>query len=518
MKKFTGLVVFLAALVLGSYYGMGYLTEKKVKEDLKLVNQSEGINVEVVNYNRGWFTSEALLNWHLQIPEHEIKTPDGQPKIVAAEDYQLNMPLTIYHGPVIIANKTVKFGLGYAHTDLVLPPKFADQFKNTFTPESTQPKLELSLLVSYLNNSNIDFSVPDFKLVSKNINGGKLDWMGMTSATNVSSDRSKISGNLTVEGLRFVKDKTQTLMSNVTSEYNLHKSPTGIYLGDASLSFPSLSVTMGDQKLLELSQFDVHSDTNIEEGLFHSQLKSSVEKIIVNNKTYGPGVVAIGIRNLDADVLAKINDQVNQMQQGNEQQSQQAVLAILPQLPQLLSRGAEFEVSELSFAMPEGKIEGNLLVSLPKDKAANPFELIQKIQGNGKLKIPTLVLRNILTQSYKQKLSAPQQTQPQNIQQGIVQQMQQQTGQEATTNQTTATIAPTDSTTVNPAPVDPSTVKPAADVMAQAAEMADKQLASMVQSGVLILQGNDYLIEMNFNQGKLMVNGKPFDPAMLKMQ
>ena len=33
MKKFTGLVVILIILVLGSQYGMGYLTEKKVKED-----------------------------------------------------------------------------------------------------------------------------------------------------------------------------------------------------------------------------------------------------------------------------------------------------------------------------------------------------------------------------------------------------------------------------------------------------------------------------------------------------
>ncbi|MBA2657582.1 MAG: YdgA family protein [Tatlockia sp.] len=506
MKKLIGLLIILTALILGSYFAMGYLTEKKVKEDLALVNQSNGLNVQIEKYNRGWFTSDAVFDWHLQIPEHEIKTPDGQSKIVAAEDYQLKMPLRIHHGPIIFAHKTVKFGLGYAHSNLLLPPKMAEQFNNMFRPASTQPHLELSLLVSYLNHTNIDLALPEFKLISKNTDGGELDWLGLTSTTNISSDRNKISGNVTIEGLRFLKDKTTTLMSTVTSEYNLHKAPVagGIYLGDASLSFPALNITMGEKKLLELTQFDVHSDTNIEEGLFNSQFKSSLEKLVVNNKIYGPGVVQIGIKNLEAEALAKINAQVSQMQQGNEQQSQQAVLAILPQLPQLLSKGAEFEVSEFNLVMPEGNVEGNLLITLPKSDTKNPFELIQKVQGNGKLRVPTIVLRNVLTQSYQQKLASPQQQQTQNIQQGIVHQMQLQADQAAATPTTPTQPAATPATATDPA--------------LEAAAMADRQLAAMVQSGVLILQGSDYLIEMSFNQGKLMVNGKPFEPAMLKIQ
>jgi uncharacterized protein YdgA (DUF945 family) len=521
MKKFTGLVVILAVLILGSYYGMGYLTEKKVKENLKLVNQSNGLSVEVENYNRGWFTSLASFNWHLHIPEHVITTAAGQAQTVPAEDYQLRMPVTIHHGPVIFADKTVKFGLGYAHTDLALPPKIAEQFNNTFTSDSTQPKLDLSLLVSYLANTNIDMSVPEFKLVSKNSSGGQLEWLGMTSATSVSSDRNKVAGNITVEGLRFTKDKTKTLMSTITSEYNLHRAQGGIFLGDASLSFPSLDVSLNDKKILAMSQFDVHSDTNIEEGLFNSHFKTSLEKIVVNDKTYGPGNLEVAIRNLDADALTKINEQVNQMQQGNEQQRQQAVLAIIPQLPQLLSKGAEFEISELNFAMPEGKIEGNMLVSLPKTDVANPFELIQKVQGNSKLKIPAVVLRNVLIQSFQQRMAAAQQ-QPQNIQQGIVQQMQQQaTGQPASApGENTNTAPATSTTTPAAATTAPAATPPAneAELTQQATSLADKQLAAMVQSGVLSVQGMDYIIEMSFSQGKLTVNGKPYDPAMLKLQ
>lgn len=502
MKKLTGLIIILVALVLGSYYGMGYLTEKQVKEDLKTVNQSNGLTANLEEYKRGWFTSKAILSWGLHIPEHVVTSADGQSETVAAQDFSMKMPLNIHHGPVIFADKSVKFGLGYAHTEILLPEKFAQQFNNTFSSESTQPKLDLSLFVTYLQNTSIDASIPAFKLIAKQGNG-QLDWFGMTSSTSLSPDMKKVSGNITVDGLKIAKGQIKTDMSSVTSEYNLHKTTSGLYLGDASLSFPSLVVTNDDKKIFELAQFDVHSDTNIEEGLFNSHFKSSIEKIATNDKTYGPGRLEVAIRNLDAEALARINQQANQLQQGPDGQRQQALLAMLPELPQLFSKGAEFEVTELNFVMPQGTIEGNLLVSLPKSETSNPFELIQKIQGNGKLKVPSAVVKDLISESIRQKLLAP--PQPQTIQQGLVQQMQQQ-----------ASVATGGAPTNNATP--PATTIDLNAVAQQASAAADKQIATMIQSGVLAVQGNDYVIEMNLNQGQLMVNGKAFNPGMLKFQ
>lgn len=510
MKKFTGLVVIIAALVLGSYYGMGYLTERKVKEDLNIVNQSNGITAKVEKYKRGWFTSQAVLNWNLFVPEHVVTSTGGQSETVPAENYQMKMPVTIHHGPVIFADKNVKFGLGYAHSKLSLPPKYSEQFSNLFTSESTQPKLDLSMFVSYLNNTSIDISVPAFKLVSRQGNN-QFVWLGMTSATSVSSNLDKVSGNVTIDGIHIKKDPMQTILSGITSEYNLHKTPSGLYLGDASLSFPSLVISNNNKKLFELSQFDVHSNTNIEGGLFSSRFKTSLEKVVANDKTYGPGSLEVAIRNLDADVLAKINEQVNQVQQGSDVERQKALLAMLPELPTLFSKGAEFEITEMHLVMPQGKIEGNMLVSLPKTDASNPFELLKKIQGSGKLKVPTVVLKDLLSESIRQRLMAAKP--PQTIQQGIIQQMQQQPTASQVPNPPSSQAASAAQTAPN-APVSASL----AEIAQQAMTLADQQLASMVQSGILSMQGSVYVIEMSLNQGQLTVNGKPFNPSMLKFQ
>lgn len=512
MKKFTGLVVILAALVLGSYYGMGYLTEKKVRETLDVINQTNGLNVQVAEYNRGWFSSSAVFDWHLQIPEHVMTTANGQSETVPAEEHQLTMPVKVYHGPVIFANHAVKFGFGYAHSVLALPEKVVDRFKSVFTSESIQPKLDLNLFVNFLDKTSIELSVPAFKLIAKEGNG-QFEWKGLSSDTSVSSDMNKIAGSLNVEGFTITKNQLKTVMSSIHSEYNLHRNDAGLYLGDANVSFPSLIVTNNGQEIFELSQFEVQSDTNIENGLFNSHFKTSINKVVANSKTYGPGSLEVAIRNLDADVLAQINQQVNQIQQGNDPQRQQAMLAILPELPRLFSKGAEFEISEMNFTMPQGKIEGKMLLSLPKENIVNPFELVQKIQGNGKLAVPAVVLKDLLTESFRQKLMAP--PSPQTIEQGIVQQMQKQTGQGPNPPAAGA------NNPQNNQPGSTSTPAPApnpAQVEQQSAVLADKQLASMVQSGIIMQKDNDYVIELKLSQGQLTVNGKPFSSEMLKFQ
>lgn len=502
MKKITGLVVILAALVLGSYYGMGYLTEKKVKEDLNIINQSNGLAVKLVDYKRGWFSSKAVLDWTLQVPQRVIQSAEGKSETIPAQDYQMQMPATIYHGPIIFSDKGIKFGLGYANTSLNLPEKYVEQFNNSFTSESTQPTLDLSLFVNYLANSSFDLSVPAFKLFSKK-GDAQFDWLGMTTSTDISSSMDKVDGTISIDGLRVNKDQIKTTMSSITSEYNLHKSPLGFYLGDASLAFPSLVVMSSDKKIFELGQFNLHSDTNIEDGLFSSHFKSSIEKVIANDKTYGPGNIELAIRNLDADVLARINAEINQMQQGPEADRQRAMLAMLPELPKLFAKGAELEIAEMNFVVPEGTIEGNLIVSLPKGDTGNPFQLVQKIHGNGKIKIPAAILKEVMTESNKQKLAAPQD--PQSIQQSIVQQMQQQAANPADSGK--AAVA----TTTTPAVVDPNSP----EVVQQALVTTDKQLAAMVQSGLLTQNGSDYVLEVKLDQGQFMVNGKAFNPAMM---
>ncbi|WP_426741064.1 DUF945 family protein, partial [Pseudomonas aeruginosa] len=51
-----------------------------------------------------------------------------------------------------------------------------------------------------------------------------------------------------------------------------------------------------------------------------------------------------------------------------------------------------------------------------------------------------------------------------------------------------------------------------------ASMQVDKQINELEQSGLITVDGKDYVIEMSLSEGKFTVNGKPFDPSMMKFQ
>jgi len=528
MKKIIGLVVIIAALVLGSYYGMGLVTERTLKKTIEVVNQSNGIFVDIERYDRNWFTSSAVLNWRLHVPERLIKGDNGQSTTVPAKDYTLQMPLVIYHGPVILADGGVRFGLGYAHSDLGMPSAYADKFSNMFTSESIQPHLNVSLFVNYLNNTRLHIGVPSFKLIAKQ-GGDQFEWLGMETDLGVSSNLKKLDGNVEITGVSLKKNQMQVLLGKVNSDYDLHQTDAGIYLGEANLSLPSLVATENTQKIVEVSEFALHSKSDIESGLFNSYFKTSVDKVMAQGKTYGPGLLEMSLKNLDAEALADINQQANRIQQGSDSERQQALIAMLPQLPKLFGKGAQFEISKLSFVLPQGAVEGNLLVSLPKGDTGNPFQLVQKVQGHATFKMPVEMVKNLVMVSVKQKLLSQS-----TVQQAMIEQMKANEAAQATAAPVPAEAATPATAPGAPAPASATTqpadggttppndapaaqpVMTVAEIEQQATVQTTQKLADLVSSGLLSMQGTEYVIELNLTQGQLTVNGKPFSPSMMQ--
>jgi uncharacterized protein YdgA (DUF945 family) len=490
MKKLIGLVVLIAALILGSYYGMGIVTERTLKKSIDVINQSNGLFVDVASFDKGWFKSTTVLNWRMHVPEHLVKNQNGQSTTFPAQDYKVKMPLTIYHGPFILAGHGVQFGLGYASTVIDLPAVYADKFSSVFAKESQRPKLVLKLLVNYLNNSTLYVGLPSFKLVAKN-NGGQMDWYGMDGKISLSSNLRNIDGSMIINGLNFVKDKSKAILGKVTSSYKMQQTDFGLYSGQLSFALPSFVASENGQNVLEMVLLDIQANTDVDAGLFHSFFKTSLDKLITKGQSYGPVVFEMALKNIDAEILGKMNQQVNEIQQGSNSNRQKALFALLPELPKLFSKGPQFEISKLRVVVPEGVVEGDMVISLPKGEGINPFQLVQKIQGQGKLSVPAALVKSLAMASIKQKLLS----QP-TLQQAMVQQLQSNDPTQGEADQSKPTTAE--------------------DLAQQANAQTEQKLSDMVQSGLIVAHGTNYLVEFSLLQGQLSVNGRPFDASMIQ--
>lgn len=493
MKKIIGLVVILVALVLGSFYGMGLVTQRTLIRSVDLMNQSTGLSVTVADYQRHWFKSSAALDVKIHIPERVETNAEGKLESTPAQDFSLAVPVQIIHGPVIYSQSGVMFGLGLATSDLNLPKEVAEKIASQFAEQSIQPKFELSVFVTYLNQSRFQLSVPTFKLVFKEGNG-EVDWLGMKGDMSVSSDLNRFHGQFTLDGIKVVKDKINGEMGSVTSDYSLKKTQDGLFIGEAGFSVPSVSISQDNKPLFSLAQFKARTESSITDNLFEFSFKTSFDKVLAHDKQYGPGLLELSVKNLDAKVLAQLNAQANALKQTAGAQRQQTMFAMLPVLPKLFTQGPSFEISTLKLTMPEGDIDGHFAIALPKSDNINPFQVMQMLEGSGKLQVPSEIVRTVLIESLKQKAVA--ETSPQ--------------------GKMMPQAAPISKDAAAPSlPVDND--KNTADAMQQATAEANKKLAALVEAKLLSVQGSSYVIEFQLSQGKFTVNGQAFDPGTFKL-
>jgi len=474
--------------------------KRQLKRNIEVVNQSTALTVKIAQYTRHWFHSSAVIDVLIHVPEQVETNKEGKSDTTPAQDYTMNVPVTIYHGPVIYTGSHVSFGLGYAESDLNLPKELVEKLSPYLSAESTSPKLKLSVFVDYTNKSRFQVEVPAFKLLAKE-SKDELEWLGMVGDINVSSDLKKISGDITLDGINIIKDKIKGVLGKVTSDYSLHKTEDNLYLGQAGVSIPSLVVTQEDHPLFAVTQLKARTENGVENGLFESTSKMSLDKVVANDKTYGPGLLEISIKNIDAKVLARLNTQVNKMQRTSGAERQQTMFAMLPEIPKLLAQGPRFEISTLKLTVPDGDIDGHFTIALPKTDAVNPFQIMQKIEGDGKFQVPAAIVKRAFIESLKQKATAQA-----SLQSAVMAQMNDDKSMPEVKATATAAVA---------TPAAPDAVNQDA-VVQQATAEADKKLTALVEAKVLVQDGQNILLEFHLAQGKLTLNGHPFDPATFK--
>jgi uncharacterized protein YdgA (DUF945 family) len=484
MKKIIGIVGTVGVLVVGAYYGAGWLTERAFQKTIHDVQVTKGVDVSVVQYNRGLFHSTAMVEWVLHIPAQHNTLQNGQVQTVEATDYVIPVNLSIAHGPVMIGADGVHIGLGYARTQLNIPEKYRNQIYTYFNASSTTlPKLKLSLLINFMNQAKIALNVPEFHL-SMISNEGQFVWSGLTSSSVLSLNLSKMKGQAQLKRAQFNKGPMSMDLEKVSSDYDIRRTALGLYDGTAHFQLNALKIVAQGKTQFGMNQFSISTENIEKSSLFDSHLQAKLESVIVEGQNYGPGVIEMSLTNLDAQVLAKVNHQLQSMNQLSLIARQKVLISLLPELPQLFSKGASFNISQLSFGMPEGELKGELMVTLPKDSTTNPFQIFSHVIGSGHVKVPAKVVRDVMENAVRQKLMQPSTLQPNQPQ-----------------------------TTGTPQPI---VLAQGSNIEQEVKNMTDKRLSSLVESGALVQQGQDYTLDVKLEHGKVVVNGKPFVPAMLE--
>ena len=223
--------------------------------------------------------------------------------------------------------------------------------------------------------------------------------------------------------------------------------------------------------------------SDLNEGALNFKSEISLKKLLLDDKVYGPSTLKWGIRNLDPVAMASINQLEWKMLENNPD-SNLLTLKLLAELPKLLAKGAELELSEMILNFPEGKITGSFKIFLPKNENA-PGKLLQEAHGEGQFKASIAVVKQLTTFFIEEELQK----------QAEKTQVLSSAQQSGTTPATTNAPMPT-----------------ATNIHDEAQKQAKQNLQTLVNKGLLKIDGTDYVLNFKLENGQFIINGQPFNP------
>lgn len=484
IKKIVGLLLIVTAIIIGSYYPMGMVTERSIKKNFNLLNNTKEFNAILVDYKRGWFSSSAKLKATIHTPDRFTKNAQGQFKLIPSRDKTIEMPVKIFHGPIILANGRFLLGLGYASSKISLSENYLDQLNQFFTSSTSKPILDLSIFVSFLNNASFQVSSPAFTLTSKK-NNSHIEWLGMRASLGLSPAMSEFNGNILIDGFTLRDGPSITTLRKLSSQYDLQKTNSQLFLGSAKVDVERFSVQQAGETLFQLDELTGMSTSTAEDNLLRSSFELSFEKLLFNKRAYGPAQLKLLIKDFDAQVLGEINQQLVKMNQLSGTEKGQAFFSLLTMLPRLVHKGSTFEIKSFSIMLPEGNFDGKLSITMPDDNLSNPFQFIQKLVGKGQIAIPTEFMKQYLYNSSKQALAYN----PALLQQPV-------------------------SPPLNLDAIKELKTSPDARDK-QIKNKVDEKIGALVRDKILLKKEESYILTIELKNGQLMVNEKPFNPSAL---
>lgn len=548
MRKWvwSGVIVgVLAIIVFGSPYLIGRIAENRVRNFVSAFQPSSQFKLSVQSYKRGWFSSRATFA--IQLDSIFVKQILRTPNSALPENIPISVLATarIQHGPIVRIRKPINqqkgiaFGEAYVSGDVQLDPASQKNLQKTLL--GTLPPIDLSALIKMGGIIELQSVLPAFNL--KLVDGDNSLNMGVSEGYwKLDLKGKKVNSVFTIKGFTLVDGKVSLQSGDVTLKYEQRGYANGsnptLWLGPSHLFLPELAVVKDQKTQMQVSGLSVENNAQMNaQNRIDSALNIQVQKLSLDGISYGPGRYASTFKNLDPNVVAKLQQQAKLMQHPhiNQQQLQAVLITALANAMELFKQGASFELQNLELNTPDGPITAKSELSFQNEDSqaagqptastetdqkheltANQTAMANtpwgKLKAQMNLNVPIALAQKSLEQFYQHVYRHQQSA------------MQQQTAQPIANAATDSAegIQKSPSTEEQPSP---STTNAAADsdnsealgsfipkseveIAELASEKARQNLNEWVNRGVLIETNGNYQMAVSLKNGEFLINGK----------
>jgi uncharacterized protein YdgA (DUF945 family) len=461
MKKFI-LVVALLAIGAITPFIYGTLIEKKFNEVVVLINESDNLSLETVDYKKGWLQSHAKTNV-------TFRAPQGY-----AGEAHMTLNHVISHGPIF--KQKTKTGSQFKFAQGLIESTLTNIDKNLIAKTDLQKSDVMNFTTIIALNGKSDVTFNGDKITIRDSGNGAIDWNGLNGHFTLNNAFNRVQGEIILPGIKLSNNDTKFSFEDIVikTENFLGAMPFhDLWLGKATISIDHVTGTQSKERSVSLDVKKINLSGIAEPQDNHVRLSGtvSVDQVILNDKANGPFNYSIQLQKVSPDAL-RFLEALNQKTKDNPAMGGLIFIEQIGELARLfLTPRPELEIPAFQLTTSNGNVDGHLELAVGGEAANNvqaPQAILDSIAGKGFLILPKPILKEVLVGYLTPRNPMVNQQQP---------------------------------------------------VVEASDQQVEQVITELVQSGMLVQTDNQYRFDLAFKGTQIMVNGKAFAmPASLQKQ
>jgi len=321
------------------------------------------------------------------------------------------------------------------------------------------------------------FFIPAFRHTLGGTDKADVDWGGLSLQTRFTPGYKAVTGSFTLPRLNISAKEFDVKTFELKYSLDVQEGVAGLPLGDASLDLASIQVTdrrKAASRAVDLHGLKISSSFRASGDTITCAIAFQTAQLKLDDATYGPGILEVELRNLDANGLAKLQQAARELQAQPSQRPAEELHAMLLSkyieiLPELLKRSPEIEITRLGIATPDGDFTGKIKVAFDGTKASSfqDASMVAKaVKAQAELKAAEKLLHRAAS------AIAKTQTRP-----GADEQKE-----------------PT---------------SPDREMDVEAMSAAVRQVEGLVAQNILVKEDSNYSLKASYDAGQVVLNGRP---------
>jgi len=380
MKKLLSILIVIVLAAVSPYI-VGSKAETHIKKILELSKQNPSYSIEIVEYNKGWFSTTASFDLTIAMP---IDPKSKKiPKIRIIEEMK--------HGPLLWNTEGIGFGLIDSSSTIQLPTEWQAELDS-----NTEGSVQINSRTAFNGSTKTYFSMQAISIkddmATVNIHPAMI--------TVLYTMDGQIKGQIDWDGMEVSEQGNAIItMGALNANFVQHLVAGEMFAADAMFSgtfdssIEQIAITQQvNQQTVDLNNITMTSTSDVHEDMMDADMVFNIAKISAMGQQLNDFNFDMSMKNFDIQALQDLNRMMvqsqAQLQQNPEAFQEQFINSLIQEvLPKLINKGPLITINNFGVTTSEGTIvsEMNLAVNSSLYEVANPGSLFLalEIDSNG---------------------------------------------------------------------------------------------------------------------------------------